>query len=160
MRTEFEQLGGWSCGLAQPGWGLMGAFLALGRAVRGLSDGPGDWGAVGARVCACVRVCVCVCARALREAGSLAVWLRGRLCVLTCFSRAGGPSEAAAAPFARPQMWSAPFPPAGLGPVPLEAGASVWRAGSARLLPAPTGGRLRGGAAAPSTRLPAGYQEL
>lgn len=114
VRTEYEQLGGWSRGLARPGWGLMGAFLAVGHALRGLGDGLGGCGAVCG---GCVQgVCMCVCVRALGKTGCLAVWLKGRLCILTWFSgsRALAASEAAAAPFARPQMWSAPFPPAGL----------------------------------------------
>lgn len=77
-------------------------------------------------------VCVCgVCE--WRRALSLSGWGAASAswpgsCVLAA-------SEAAVAPFARPQMWSAPFPPAGLGWPPLEAGASVWRTGEAGSFP-------------------------
>ena len=76
-----------------------------GRALRGLADGPsGCWRGACVRVRVCVRVCVFMCVCVL-------LFGQGAASTSCPGSRALAASEAAAAPFARPQMWSARFPP-------------------------------------------------
>lgn len=99
VRTGCGQSGGWSCGSARPRRGLVGALLDVHCVVRAMAPAA----AGGARACMCARGGV-----------GLAFWPGSRSA--SCpGSRALAASEAAAAPFPRPQMWSARFPPAGPG---------------------------------------------
>ena len=86
VRTAYEQLGGWSCGLPSLAGDSRGLFWLWDVHCVAWAMAP----AAVALCVGCARgVCVCVCGVSAK-AGSLAVWLRSRLCVLTWFSCAGG----------------------------------------------------------------------
>lgn len=118
MRTGIER--GWvELWESPPSLGTAGGFSGLETCIAWLGPWPPRAAGVG-RGCVRARVCVHVCARVCARVRG-----RGGSCSLAA-EPPHGPDlllvlaalEAAAAPCARPQMWSAQFPPAGLWPPP------------------------------------------